>query len=108
MKKAEITADADELSQIYTGTFAVTRGSTKEHYELADGRGFDLKGRWTGVSIKEDGQWKMLAVHTGTNFLDNPVLAAIEKSVAWVGAGAGAIGLLIGFLLGRWRRRRAA
>lgn len=107
MKKVEIQADADELSQIYTGTFAVTRGATKEHYELADGRSFDLKGRWTGVSIKENGQWKVLAIHSGTNFLDNPVLAAIEKSMVWIAAGAGLIGLLAGFLLGRWRRGKA-
>ena len=30
-------AEADETAQIYTGTFAVARGSTKERYEL---------GRW--------------------------------------------------------------
>ena len=105
MKKVSIAADADELSQIYTGTFAVTRGSTLERYELADGRGFDLKGRWTGVSIKDGGQWKMLAVHTGTNFLDNPVLHQYEKAVKWVGGGALVAGLLVGFLLGRLRRR---
>lgn len=108
MKSVKLAADADELSQIYTGTFAVTRGSTKEDYELADGRSFQLKGRWTATSIKDvDGNWKLLAIHSGTNFLDNPVLAAIEKSVAWVGAGAGLIGLVLGFLLGRWRRRKA-
>ena len=73
-------AEADELAQIYTGTFAVARGSTKERYELADGRGFDMQGRWTATAIKEDGQWKVLAIHTGTNFLDNPVINAIERN----------------------------
>lgn len=107
MKKVSIAAEADELSQIYTGTFAITRGSTLERYELADGRGFDLNGRWTGVSIKDGGEWKMLAVHTGTNFLNNPVLQQYEKAVKWVGGGALGAGLLIGFLLGRLLRRRA-
>jgi ketosteroid isomerase-like protein len=107
MEKVTIAADADELSQIYTGTFAVTRGETRERYELADGRAFDLKGRWTGVSIKEGDEWKMLAVHTGTNFLDNPVLEQYERAVIWVGAGMFLVGLLIGFLLGRLLRRRA-
>jgi hypothetical protein len=106
MKKVTIAADADELSQIYTGTFAVTRGATRENYELADGRSFLLRGRWTGVSIKDGGQWKMLAVHTGTNFLDNPVLHQYERAVKWVGAGALAAGLLLGFLAGRFLRRR--
>lgn len=109
MKKISMTAEADELSQIVTGTFALTRGSTKEHYELADGRSFDMDGRWTAVSMKGADGWKVMAVHTGTNFLDNPVLAAIEGSVMTFGAGGLALGLALGFL-GGWfmTRRRAA
>jgi ketosteroid isomerase-like protein len=106
VKNISITADADELSQIYQGTFALTRGSTKEHYEMEDGRSFDMDGRWTAVSLKENDEWKVLAVHSGTNFLDNPVLNAIEKSVIWVGLGGLVIGLLVGFLGGRFIRRR--
>lgn len=109
MKTVRISAEADDLSKIYTGTFSVNKGSTKEHYEMADGRIFDLDGRWTSVSVNQDGQWKLLAVHMGTNFLDNPVLTAIEKSTVWVGLLGGALGLLGGFL-GGWlfTRRRGA
>lgn len=107
MKTVTIAAEADGLSQIYEGTFAVNKGSTKEHYELADGRNFDLDGRWTAVSIKDNGEWKLLAVHLGTNFLDNPVLNAIEKSVFWFGAGGAVGGLLVGFAAGRFFRKRA-
>jgi ketosteroid isomerase-like protein len=108
MKKAAIAAEADDLSQIYQGTFAVNKGSTKEHYEMADGRSFDVDGRWTAVSIKDNGEWKLLAVHTGTNFLDNPVLNAIEKSVVWFALGGAAGGLLVGFVAGRLFRRGRA
>lgn len=107
MKKASIAAEADDLSQIYEGTFAVTKGSTKEHYELADGRSFDIDGRWTAVSIKDKGEWKLLAVHTGTNFLDNPVLNAIENSVIWFGAGGALAGLIVGFAAGWLVKRRS-
>jgi hypothetical protein len=100
-------ADADELAQIYTGTFAVARGSTKERYELADGRGFNILGRWTATAIKEDGQWKLLAIQDGANFLDNPVINAIERKTIYLsagGAGTGAIvGILLGFFIGRRR-----
>jgi hypothetical protein len=108
MKKVTMGAEADELSQIYTGTFAVARGSTKELYELADGRSFDMRGRWTATAVKDGGQWKLLAIHSGTNFLDNPVLTAVEKSTAYTGAGGFAGGLALG-LLGSFliRRRRA-
>ena len=50
LKHFNIQAEADEMAQIYTGTFAVARGSTKERYELADGRGFDIDGRWTATA----------------------------------------------------------
>ncbi len=106
MKSISMSAEADELSQIYTGTFALTRGATKERYELADGRAFDMDGRWTAVSMKENGAWKVVAVHTGTNFLDNPVLAAIQGSVTKFGAGGLALGLLIGFIAGWLVTRR--
>ena len=107
MKEVSIKAEADELSKIYTGTFATTRGSTTERYVLDDGRAFDMKGRWTAVSIKgADGSWKVLSIHMGANFLDNPVLNAIEKNTLWVGAGSVGLGLLIGFA-GGWFARRA-
>jgi ketosteroid isomerase-like protein len=109
IKNIAITAEADELSQIVTGTVALTRGSTSERYELADGRAFDMKGRWTATSVKEaDGSWRVMAIHAGIDFLDNPVLLAVEKSVLWFGAGGLAIGLVAG-ALGGWllTRRRA-
>jgi ketosteroid isomerase-like protein len=106
--KINIEADADELSQIYTGTFAVARGSTQEAYELADGRHFDLHGRWTATAIKEDGQWKLLAIHSGINFINNPVITAVEKSTAYFGAGGLALGLVLGFGLSLLIRRKRA
>jgi ketosteroid isomerase-like protein len=108
ISRLTIAAEADELSQIYTGTVAVARGSTKERYELGDGRIFDLAGRWTGVAIKDDGGWKLLAVHTGTNFLDNPVLTAVEKTTVYFGGAGLAIGAPLGFLVGFFVRRRRA
>jgi ketosteroid isomerase-like protein len=112
LTKLHMEAEADELAQIHSGTFAVARGSTKERYELADGRGFDIEGRWTATAIKDSAGWKVLAVHAGTNFLDNPVINAIERNAlnfAAAGAAAGAIaGCLLGFFIGRRRGRRTA
>ena len=106
LRHFRIQAEADEMAQIYTGTFAVARGSTKERYELADGRGFDFDGRWTATAIKDNGQWKVLAIHAGTNFLDNPVTNAIERNTMTF-AGVGAIvGAIAGFLFGFFIRRR--
>jgi ketosteroid isomerase-like protein len=108
LRHFRIEAEADEMAQIYTGTFAVARGSTKERYELADGRGFDFDGRWTATAIKTNGQWKVLAIHAGTNFLDNPVINAIERHTMTLAAISTAMGVFVGFLFGFFLRRRQA
>jgi ketosteroid isomerase-like protein len=106
ISKITMQADPDEPAQIYTGTFAVARGGTKELYDLADGRSFTIPGRWTATVLKENGQWKLLAVHTGVNFMDNPIMTAVEKSTAYFGAGGLALGAVIGFLVGFFVRRK--
>lgn len=107
MESIAFEAEADALSTIYTGTVAVTTGSTVETYTLADGRSFDIDGRWTALSVEEDDGWKLAAFHEGTNFLDNPVLNALKARVirisAMVGAAGLVLGLIAGWLLGRRR-----
>ncbi len=104
----KITADVDELSQIYEGTYAVARGGTKEVYEMKDGRTFALDGRWTAVNAKTEAGWKVLAIHSGVNFLDNPVIGAIEASLIWFAVGGFVAGLLLGGLLVWFMLRRRA
>lgn len=108
LKRVEIEPEVDELTQIYEGTFGVARGANRETYELNDGRVFEMTARWTATVFKDEGQWKLLAIHAGTNFLDNPVLAGVEQlSKVYGAAGAGGglvLGALIGFLLGRRRK----
>lgn len=106
INKITMEAEPDEQAQIYTGTFAVARGGTKEVYELGDGRTYTIPGRWTATTIKDNGQWKVLAVHTGVNFIDNPVMTAVEKSTLYFGAGGVAVGAVIGFLLGFFIHRK--
>lgn len=107
MESIAFSAEADALSTLYTGTIAVTTGSTVETYTLADGRSFDIEGRWTAVSVEEAEGWALAAFHAGTNFLDNPVLNAVNANVtriaALVGALALAVGLFAGWFLGRRR-----
>lgn len=110
MKTIRFAAEADDYARIREGRYAIAQGPTHEHYELADGRTFDLDGRWTAVASEENGAWKIQALHMGVNFLDNPVIAAIEKSLVWFAAGGAAVGIVAGFI-GGWlvgRRRRTA
>ncbi len=107
----ELTADAP--TEFYAdGTLGIVRGSGKEDYILADGRSFDMVTRWTATVIKgEDGQWRILALHIGTDFLDNPILAVAEGALLQAVLAGLAAGVLITLLLvaifGRRKRARA-
>jgi ketosteroid isomerase-like protein len=106
LTRLQMSAEADEQAQIYQGTFAVARGSTNERYELGDGRGFDIQGRWTATAMKQNGRWRVVAVHSATNFLDNPVINAIERHSLNFALGAAAVGIILGGLLGFFLARR--
>lgn len=77
-----------------------------ETYELADGRTFAIPTDWTATAMKGNGRWTVLALHDGTDFLDNPVLNAIEQRVMTFTAVGAGVGLVAGFILGLFVRRR--
>ena len=101
--------EADALTEFYADkTFGVVRGSGKEDYVLSDKRFFPMETRWTAtVSKDSDGQWRILSLHIGTNFLDNPILSMAENSAKYFAAGGAAVGLLLGLAFGfMWGRRK--
>ena len=111
LKKLDMNLDADALTELSADkTWGVVRGSGIERYTLADGRRYDMKTRWTATLVKEDdGTWRLRAIHIGTNFLDNPILAEAEAAI-WkitaVGTAAGIlVGAALGFFLGRRKKR---
>jgi ketosteroid isomerase-like protein len=112
LKKVVMKLNADDLTELYGDkTWGIVRGSGEEDYSLADGRFFPMKTRWTATLAKDaDGKWRVLTLHIGTNFLDNPILGKAETALAQFAAGGLTLGALIGgvigFLVGR--RRKAA
>jgi len=108
LKDAKIQPEADILTEFYEGRIGVNRGSSTDTYVLKDDRTFTLKTRWSGAAIHEDGKWKVLTAHIGTNLLDNPVLDAVE-GLKWIWGGAGAaLGLALGVLGTLLLKRRKA
>lgn len=101
LKKVDMNLKADALTELYADkSVGIVRGSGVEKYILADGRHFDMNTRWTATVAKDaDGKWRILALHIGTNFLDNPILNKAEASVMYVGAGGALGGLVLGGLL---------
>jgi hypothetical protein len=109
LKKLKMTLTADAPTELYGNkTFGIVRGSGNEDYVLSDTRFFPMKTRWTATVIKDtDGKWRILALHIGTNFLDNPILAVAENSAKYFAAGGAVVGLLLGVLIGVfWKRRK--
>jgi ketosteroid isomerase-like protein len=112
MKRMEMKLDADKLTELSPDkSWGIVRGKALEHYEANDGDVFDFVTRWTAVMVRgADGQWRLRAIHFGTNNLDNPVLTKVKNTLirdGIIGAVAAlAIGIGIGWFVAR--RRRAA
>ena len=84
------------------------RGSGDEDYVLSDKRFFPMKTRWTATVAKDaSGKWRILTLHIGTNFLDNPILSMAENSAKYFAAGGAGVGLILGLIFGFfWGRRK--
>jgi len=97
LKKVDMKLTADALTEFYANkTVGIVRGTGDENYILSDSRYYEMKTRWTATVIKDtDGKWRILSLHIGTNFLDNPILTEIEDSLIYFGVG----GLILGFIL---------
>jgi ketosteroid isomerase-like protein len=107
----EISLTADDTTELYGDkSFGIVRGTGGEKYVLSDGRAFDMSTRWTATVIKDtDGQWRILALHIGTNFLDNPILSVAESALKTFTAAGALAGLVLGWLITFFymRRRKA-
>jgi ketosteroid isomerase-like protein len=111
LKTLRMSLDADDLTEFYADTtFGIVRGSGEEDYVLSDSRSFPMKTRWTATVIKDtDGKWRILTLHIGTDFLDNPILAVAENSTKYFAMAGGAAGLVLGLLIMfLWGRSRKA
>ena len=109
LEKVEMKLVADATTKLYADKrFGIVHGSGEENVYLSDSRFYPMKTRWTAtVSKTADGQWRILSLHIGVDFLNNPVLDVVEDSVKYVGLASAAAGLLFGLFFGFlvWRRR---
>jgi hypothetical protein len=107
MRRMEMKLDADGLTELSADKrWGLVRGKALEHYEAKDGDVFDFVTRWTAVMVRgDDDQWRLRAIHFGTNNLDNPVLTKVRNTLVRYGVIAAvaclALGIGVGWLAGR-------
>jgi ketosteroid isomerase-like protein len=99
LKSITFNPEADALTEFVGDNIGLSHGSSKDTYVFSDGDTREMTSRWTATVIKDNGKWKILNLHIGTNLLDNPVTEAAKSYLYKVGIGAGIGGLLLGFVL---------
>jgi ketosteroid isomerase-like protein len=105
-----MSAETDDLSRLYANnTMAVATGGADVMLDLRLGSGmkYTLPLRWTATLSRQNGPWKLAAIHFSADLSDNPYLTAMSRFWKWVAAGTGLAGLAIGYFVGRRRRRVA-
>lgn len=99
--------DVDDLSILYGDDTAIAFGNIDDHFKLKSGMEFDLHSRWTAALTKQNGAWKVAALHVSTNMFDNGVSNLLTRWAALKSGGiALAVGLAVGALVVAWRKRR--
>lgn len=72
---------ASILTNIYDGKFGVCYGTSVDTYELKDGRTFKMDAKWTATVLKENGQWKLLALHVGVDPINNALIDSYRSAL---------------------------
>lgn len=85
-----------ELSILYGGDTAIAYGTSLCHFDMTDGRKFDLNGPWSATAVKDEGRWRIASFHSSAGLFDNPLLLMAKQALYW---GIG-LALLTGLVLG--------
>lgn len=100
LTKAKVSAPAR-----FYGDIAVADGTAADEF-YPNARGvFRLDSRWSSTLAKQNGEWKIVALHLSSNVFTNPLLDEAKAYILYAGIGGLAGGLVLTLLLMRLRRR---
>ena len=87
-----------------SGDMAVAHGTAADRVVMK-GKTYEYPSQWTAVLRKQDGQWKLVRIHSSMAPISNPFVAAAVSGTKTVwGLGAGAAGLVLGWFLRSLKR----
>lgn len=99
------TVSIEPDDTIFEENIAIAKGIAKEKV-VRKGKTIDLVTKWTAIARKEEGKWKLVRIQATIDPVNNPIVTALNKGKLWLTGGiTAAVGLLIGWLLGRRKRR---
>jgi len=99
-------AKVDAPARFYgNGDVAVADGSMEDEFFPVSRAAFKLSSRWTSTSVKFDGEWKVVDMHLSSNVFTNSLIAEAKDMIVHAAIAAALSGILVGWLLGRARRR---
>jgi len=107
LSKLDMKLESDEPTEFYGDkSYGIVRGAGVEKYILSDSRAYEMHTRWTATVIKDsDGKWRILTLHIGTDFLDNPILDEAEASLMYFAGGGLLAGIILMLVINLLRRR---
>lgn len=100
----KVTTEVAALSDLYGEDTAIAFGTAKSAF-LLRGSEISMEGPWAGTMVKEDGEWKLASLTASIGAFDNPLLIWLRRALWAVGIVATLAGLIIGWLIGRRRKR---
>jgi hypothetical protein len=106
LKSIAFKPEADALTELVGEQIGLSHGTSTDTYTFTDGDVRTMTSRWTATVYKDNGKWKILNLHIGTNLLDNPVTATLKGYLKKATIAAGVGGLIVGFILARLMRGR--
>jgi len=88
-----------DYSQI-VGDTAITKGTSTSVLVTGDSETFEFSESWTAVCVKEDGQWKVIRIHSSIDPFKNPfIVSEVKKRITKYCIISLLVGLIAGFLL---------
>ena len=96
--KAKLAGPARFLGN---GDVAIADGTMEnEYFPLIRGP-FKLDSKWTTTLAKINGEWKVVALHLSANVFNNVLIDEAKRALLLAVGGGAAVGLLLGWLIGR-------
>jgi uncharacterized protein (TIGR02246 family) len=97
-----------EATEVF-GDISISRGTTDDIVRLAGAKDLKFNSRWTAVCRRENGAWKIYRMQASLDPIQNVFIdGRVTGAKLTFGIGGAAVGLVLGFLIFRTKKRNQA